>query len=156
MIVVDCPYPGCEFQTNVTDALASTLLQFHASGAHPGVANGDPGGASNTSGTAQVKKVWHPTISTGGTSEEWPYFKIRWNNYVTATKISGRNLVIMLLECCDEDLHRDLTRSAGGTITEKSEADVLAAIRTLEVREENTMVARVALHQMKQGCDEPI
>ena len=53
-----------------------------------------------------------------------------------------------LLECCDEDLRKDLTCAAGETLTEKSEADVLKAIKTLAVREENTMVARVALHEM--------
>ena len=37
-----------------------------------------------------------------------------------------------------------------------SEADVLIPIKTLVVREENTMVARVGLHEMRQDCDEPI
>ena len=55
--------------------------------------------------------------------------------------------VIQLLECCDEQLRRDLTRNAGGT---------LAAIKRLAVREENVMVARVALHHMKQDRDESI
>ena len=143
------PFPGCEFQTNdVADGLASTLLQIHASGCHSGVTNGEQAVASNTSGAARVEKVRCPTISTAGTSEEWSYFKIRWNNYVAAIKISGKDVVIQLLECCDEGLRKDLTRAAGGTLTEKSEADVLKAIKTLAVREENTMVARVALHEM--------
>ena len=38
----------------------------------------------------------------------------------------------------------------------KSETDVLAAIRLLAVRDENTMVARVILHNMRQDRDEPI
>lgn len=71
MVVVDCPYRGYQIQTNdVTDALVSTLLQIHAFGSHPSAANGDPGGTSNTPGTAQVEKVRHPTISTSGNSEE--------------------------------------------------------------------------------------
>ena len=37
-----------------------------------------------------------------------------------------------------------------------SEADVLIPIKTLVVREENTMVARVGLHEMRQDCDKPI
>ncbi|CAG2254453.1 unnamed protein product [Mytilus edulis] len=45
-----------------------------------------------------------------------------------------------LLECCDETLRRDITRSAGGSLVDKSEQEVLAAMRTLTVREENTMV----------------
>lgn len=39
---------------------------------------------------------------------------------------------------------RTLTRNAGGTLTGKTEDEVLAAMRNLAVREENTMVARVA------------
>ena len=44
---------------------------------------------------------------------------------------------MQLLECCSEPLRKDLTRAAGGTLTNKTEAQVLAAIKTLAVREEN-------------------
>ena len=43
-----------------------------------------------------------------------------------------------------------------GTLAGETEEDVLAAIKALAVREENVMVARVALHHMKQDRDEPI
>ena len=42
-----------------------------------------------------------------------------------ATKLSGTDKVIQLLECCDEQLWKDLTRNAGGTITVKMEEEVL-------------------------------
>ena len=74
----------------------------------------------------------------------------------TATKISGTDQVFQLLECCDEQLRKDLTRAAGSSLTSKPEADVLAAIGTLAVREENQLVARVALHDMHQYNDKPI
>ena len=73
-----------------------------------------------------------------------------------ATNLSGVDKVIQLLECCDDQLRRDLTRNAGGTLTGKSEEEVLAAVKTLAVREVNVMVARVALHNMKQDRGEPI
>ena len=73
-----------------------------------------------------------------------------------ATKLSGTDKVIQLLECYDEQLQKDLTRNAGGTLTGKTEDEVLAAIKTLAVREENVMVARVTLHNMKQDRGEPI
>ena len=66
------------------------------------------------------------------------------------TKISGTDQVFQLLECCDEQLWKDLNRAAGGSLTNKPEADILAAIQTLAVRKENPMVARVALHDMCQ------
>lgn len=64
--------------------------------------------------------------------------------------------MIQLLECCDEQLWRDLTRNAGGTLADKTEDEVFAAMKALAVREENAMVARVSLHNMKQDRDEPI
>ena len=69
---------------------------------------------------------------------------------------SGTRQGPKLLECCDEQLRRDLTRNAGGTLAGETEEDVLAAIKALAVREENVMVARVALYHMKQDRDEPI
>ena len=68
----------------------------------------------------------------------------------------GPDLVMQLLECCDGQLRRDLTRNAGGTLADKTEEEVFEAIKRLAVREENAMVARVALHNMKQDHDEPI
>ena len=64
-------------------------------------------------------------------------------------------MVIQLLECYNDQLQRNLTRNAGGTLTGKTEDEMLAAIKTLAVREENVMVARVTLHNMKQDRDEP-
>ena len=59
-------------------------------------------------------------------------------------------MVIQLLECCSEDLRWDLTRTAGGSLFNKEEKDVLNAIKALAVRQENSMVARLKLHNMKQ------
>ena len=52
-----------------------------------------------------------------------------------ATKLAGTDKVIQLLECCDDQLRKDLTRNAGGTLTGKMEDEVLAAMKILEVRE---------------------
>ena len=72
-----------------------------------------------------------------------------------AQKISGKEYVVQLLECCDEDLRRDLTRTHG-SLTDKPKDEVFTAIKNLAVREENKMVARVALQNMRQGRDEAI
>ena len=67
--------------------------------------------------------------------------------------------MIQLLECCDEQLRKDLTRNAGGSLTDKTAAEaaeVMEAIKKLAVREENTMVARVQLNNMRQDRDETI
>ena len=64
--------------------------------------------------------------------------------------------VLQLLECCDDELRKDLTRYTVGTLSDKTETDVLAAIKSLAVRDENTMIARVTLNNSHQDRDEPI
>ena len=153
MPVHDCPFPACSYQTSdVSDVLAATMLQIHSSGAHASSA-----ATTTTAGPpAKVEKVRRPTVSHAGTSEDWSYFLTRWADYKEATKLTGKDLVIQLLECCDEDLRKDLTNNAGGSLTNKTENAVLEAIKTLAVREESTMVARVTLYEMRQDRDETI
>ena len=147
---IQCPVAGCTYATEDVDAtLAASLLNLHCTD-HATRA------APSTTTTPQVEKVRRPTISPAGTSEDWSYFESRWSEYKAATKIQGNDIVIQLLECCDEQLRKDLTRNAGGSLSGQPEATVMAAIRSLAVREENCMVARVQLHQMRQDRDEPI
>ena len=148
MPVVKCPIEGCEYETPDTDpVIAAALITTHATSHQT---------PSRPTQAARVEKVRRPSISSAGTTEDWLYFKSRWGDYVKATKIEGTDRVIQLLECCDEQLRKDLTRNAGGTLTEMTEDQVFKAMKTLAIREENTMVARVTLHNMKQGRDEPV
>lgn len=75
---------------------------------------------------------------------------------MAATKVSGHEAVIQLLECCDEPLRRDFTRTSSGNLTDKTIDIVLCAIRKVAVCEENTMVARVTLHNMWQDQDKTV
>ena len=70
---------------------------------------------------AKAEKVKRPCISSSGKTEDWHYFISRWRDYVKVTKWSGTDRVILLLGCCDDQLRRDLTRNAGGTLTGKTE-----------------------------------
>ena len=122
MPVVQCPVPDCGYTTADLDAvLVAALLTTHAT-IHTANAGSN---VSNVS--AKVEKVKRPTVSSAGSSEDWTYFLSRWKDYVQATKVDGKDLVIQLLECCDDSLRRDLTRSAGGSLVDKSEKDVLQA-----------------------------
>ena len=143
---VQYSFPDCPHTTDDLPAeLVLKLLDIHA-GSH----------ATPPQPTVKIERVRHPTVSSAGTSEEWQYFQTRWGEYVAATKISGTDRVIQLLECCDNQLRKDLTRAAGKSLTLQSEEEVLRAIKRLAVREENIMVARVALHDMRQDNDETI
>ena len=75
-----------------------------------------------------------------------------------ATKVTGKDRTIQLLDCCDDQLRKDVTRSIGmgRTLTDRPEEEILTLVRRLAVREENTMVARVALHNMRQDRDETV
>ena len=146
-----CPFPECTYETDdVKDELAAVLLSVHSTGTH----TDSP--ASAAPAAARVEKVRRPTVSAAGSSEEWSYFLTRWQDYVEATKVTGKDRVVQLLECCDEQLRKDLTRNTGGSLTNKTVDEVMAAIKKLAVREENAMVARVQLHNMKQDRDETI
>jgi hypothetical protein len=148
-----CPFPACDYETeDVTDDLAAVLISVHSKGAHSTA----PTTTATPNWTAKIEKVRRPTVSSAGSSEEWSYFLTRWQDYVEATKVEGKDKVIQLLECCDEQLRKDLTRNAGGSLTNKSTEEVMEAIKKLAVRDENTMVARVHLHNMRQDRDETI
>ncbi|KAK3704765.1 hypothetical protein QZH41_000934 [Actinostola sp. cb2023] len=147
-----CPFPDCTYETeDVADSLAAVLISVHSSGTHTANATSTSG-----NGAAKIERVRRPTISTAGSSEDWSYFHTRWQDYIDATKITGKEKVVQLLECCDEQLRKDLTRNTGGSLTNKPIEDVMSAIRKLAVREESTMVARVQLHNMHQDRDETV
>ncbi len=144
-----CPYPDCMYETeDISDELAIVMITIHNKGTHADT--------SAPPQTCKVEKVKRPSICAGGSSEEWSYFTTRWQEYVEATKIQGKENVIQLLECCDENLRKDLTRNAGGSLVNKTAEEVMAAIKKLAVRAENVMVARVELHNMHQDRDEPV
>ncbi len=138
--------PLCEYDTDdVSDTITSpTLNPRHLTPAwsHSLISQGGEGK--------------RPVISSAGTSEDWNHFLSRWNDYVEATKVTGKDKVLRLIECCDEELHRDVTRMAGGSPTNKTAEEALAAIRTLAVSGESPIVARAALYTMHQDRDEPV
>jgi len=153
MVQIDCPYPNCTYQASCeSEQLASTLLQIHASGSH----NPAVPATTNSAPASSIPKLKRPVISAGGSSEEWSYFLIRWKDYIAATNITGASQILQLLECCDDELRRDVTRSAGGSLANQTEAEVLNTIKSLAIRVENPMVARTILSEMKQDHQEPI
>ena len=106
--------------------------------------------------TDRSERFKRPIISSGGTRATFDYFLTRWSEYAWNTKLKDRELVMHLLECCDEQLRMDLFCNRGGTLAELTQDEVLKAIEVLAVRKENMRVARKALHGMRQGRDEPV
>ena len=148
MPIIQCPIEGCEYETpDVEPVIAAALITTHVTSHRM---------SSGSTQTPRVERVKRLNVSSAGTTEDWQYFKSRWNDYVKATRLEGTDKIVQLLECCDDQLRKDLTRNAGGTLTKMTENEVLAAMRKLAIREENTTVARVTLHNMRQDRDEPI
>ena len=147
MEAVECPFPGCTYSTpaGMDAAVTAVVLSTHAM-------------THNRAAKVKPAPVKRPEISSGGTTEGWSYFTTRWRSYVQAVQLTGKDIPIQLLECCDSKLRRDVTRNEVGPlpVEEMSEEDLLKAIRALAVKEENPKVARVALSRMTQDRGEPI
>ena len=95
-----CPYPECEYETeDVKDELVAVLLTVHSNGTHVQTTS-----QPATQATAKVQKVRQPTILSAGSSKKWSYFLTRWKEYAEETKLKGKDMVIQLLECCEEQL----------------------------------------------------
>ena len=142
-----CPFDGCKFVVSADKEpiVVVQLLQMHHSAVH-----------TRPTVSINAEKVSRPQVTASGSSEDWQYFISRWSEYKRATHLTDADCVIQLLECCDDTLRRDLTRFSGGSLSTQSEKEVLAAMRSLAVREENLMVARVQLLNMVQDHDEPV
>ncbi len=140
MEAVRCPFPGCTYSTpaGMEPAVTAVILSTHAL-SHTGAAKAKP---------APIKR---PEMTSGGTTENWSYFLTRWKAYSGGVQLSGQDVTIQLLECCDSKLRRDI--AVGPT---KLEDMTEEGMRSLAVREENPKVARVALSRMVQDRGEPI
>lgn len=144
-----CSWTNCTYTTEDTETnVALQLLTIH-DGTHRA---GAPAPATNTTAAEKVKR---PAIGSAGTSEEWSYFVQRWEDYKQATRLTGNDIIYQLLECCEESLRRDLSRNYG-RLNNETEQNVLAHMKTLAVRPENILVARVQLQSLTQDRDEPV
>ena len=143
-----CPFEDCDYVVpdGTLEAMAPVVLSTHSM-THQ---------ASRGPPTDRSERFKRPIISSGGTRATFDYFLTRWSEYAWNTRLKDKELVMHLLECCDEQLRMDLFRNRGGTLAELTQDEVLRAIEVLAVRKENVRVARKALHGMRQGRDEPV
>ena len=152
MATIKCPAPNCdiEWPADTQTDILTRLLDIHSATAHAA-----PARIPAPNPAVRAEKIRRPMVSAAGTSETWAYFVQRWTDYKQATHLNDSDTVFQLLECCDEELRKDLTRTYGA-LASSGEETVLKNIKTLAVRKENVMVARVKLQQMRQDRDEPV
>ena len=145
---MESPIGDCDYTaTHAKAAVVAAMLSVHAT-VHVAVPRA-------LGANAKMDKLKRPSVALAGTGEAWSYFITRWGEYNTGTKLVGPDIVAQLLECCEEELRKDLTSAAGKSLMSSDEKDVLTAMKALAVRAENTMVARVALSSMRH-LEEPI
>lgn len=148
MVVLNCTVAGCEFATVDVEAVAAAALLTNHNTTH--IANANAGNNNRI----RPQKVNRPEIKHGSDNESWSYFLERWGQYkASCPGLNAQSLNLQLLECCGEELRQDIFR-AEGSVDNKTEAEITAIIKRLAVKTENTMVARVKLHNMSQDPGE--
>ena len=155
-VELPCTADGCDYKTPaLTPDFAFRQMDSHRADRHPvaPVVNANP--PANTPAAPRPEKVQRPCFDVDQTTEKWQYLNTRWTNYKTATQLTGESVTIQLLEACSENLRFSMFQS-DSQINQKSEANILALMKTLSVKEENVMVSRMKLHGLHQEAGEPI
>ena len=110
MATIKCPAPNCdiEWPADTPTDILTRLLDIHSATAHAA-----PAGVPAPTPAVRAAKIRRPMVSAAGTSETWAYFVQRWTDYKQATYLNDSDTVFQLLECYDEELRKDLTRTYG-------------------------------------------
>ena len=100
-----CPFPDCTYETeDITGQLAAVMLTVHNNGVHTNKLTPAP--------AHKVEKVKRPTISAESPAKRGHTSRHNGKNTPKPQKIDGKEKVIQLLESCNENLRKDLTRNA--------------------------------------------
>lgn len=145
----DCPRDGCVYQTpDLPDAVAAVVLQDHLKTVHP---------AQATGGTKKAKppSMALPRVSRDIFDDQWTSFVNEWESFKNTTELPHDGVNRYLLSCCEEELKNSVLR-AEPRITDKSEEDVLTAIKKLAVMSVAVCTLQSDVIQMKQGHTEPV
>ena len=136
---ISCPFPNCDFiiQAGTPPDCCSTLLKIHLTYHESTISHN------------KAEKIKRPAIASNATAEDWRYFTARWQLYKNATKLTGEDINIQLLECLDEHLRKNLNRVHSSTVMDMTESKLMSSIKTLAVIDESVLVCRYKLHNLK-------
>merc|ERR1711867_297190 len=124
------------------------LLQIHTQLAHPIAVT--PQAAPGNQPTQKLK-LEPPKLSAGSDQETWELFLRSWTMYKTGMNIGNTQSSVYLFNCLEQDLRADILRANPSTqISDMSEADLTAAIKTLAVKMESKLVHRIRMGQSTQ------
>ena len=144
-INIQCPVPNCSYETGTfPQMVAVTLLSTHAT-VHSAPSLPKP--------TQHGPKLQRPQIDIGVSAEEWKLFESRWKLFQKSSDIASQDRAIQLFQCASEQLGDAILR-LNNDVSEKSEDELLATMKSLAVIPVATMVLRAELFAMKQNRDE--
>ena len=144
MVKLQCPIPGCTYETvDGTEGIAIALLAAHT-----------PVHTSAAATYATGPKLERPRFNASITLEEWNIFQRRWDVFVAGTGIDPTNSSQQLFQCASEELGNSLLKT-NPQITFKPVKDVMNALKSLAVVAVATGVLRTELLHMSQDRDEP-
>ena len=149
MVVIDCAYPGCAFQSeDAPEAVACAILQSHA------FSHAVPGPTFNRV-PSEGPKLTRPSIDVGVSLEAWNVFTRRWQMFRQGSGINEASATAQLFQCASQSLGDSLLKS-DAEIVSKPLQELLSAMRRLAVIPVATGVLRSDLMQMRQLRDEPL
>ena len=148
MVVIDCAYPGCAFQSeDAPEAVACAILQSHA------FSHAAPGPNFNRA-PSEGPKLTRPSIDVGMSLEAWNVFTRRWQMFRQGSGINKASATAQLFQCASQSLGDSLLKS-DAEIVSKPLQELLSAMRRLAVIPVATGILRSNLIQMRQLRDEP-
>ena len=145
MPFLQCVYENCTYKTdNLSEAFAAAVLEqlkMHERAKHAAAPDTKP----------HKLKIDPPKLDVGATPEEWQSFKRQWAMYKSGTLLPAGQVSTALFYCCSEGLRLDIMRDLQDDVAAMAEADLLAHLKRLAVKEESILVQRIRLGRMQQS-----
>ena len=105
MVVIDCAYSGCTFQSkDAPEAVACAILQSHA------FSHAVPGPNFNRA-SSEGPKLSRPSIDVGVSLEAWNVFTRRWQMFMQGSGINEASATAQLFQCASQSLGDSLIKS---------------------------------------------
>ena len=140
-----CAFPDCQYKTDDrSEAFAAALLEqlkMHERASHTAAPESKP----------HKLKIDPPKLDVGATPEEWQSFRRQWDMFKSGTLLPREQLATALFYCCSEGLRLDIMRDTQDDVAAMEEAELLAHLKRLAVKEESILVQRIKMGRMQQS-----
>ena len=155
-VAKSCYIEGCTFTTSPGIPNYEMLmrdLEMHIRCVHTELPAAQAVTVRNAAGP-KPDRLPRPTVGEGITEADWMHFMDKWARYKRSTLIGAtpQHISDQLWACCDADLETSVYNT--GVNSDSDETALLAAMRKLAVRAQNTLVNVVKFLDLAQEQDE--